>query len=420
MKRNIITFITLACVASAVAIEPVDSARLNFPQSHSELITTFGDNEQHLKMMTEKMARLTAGEYPLYRVDSIRIVGGASPEGSTAINDTLSHRRASTIFNYFRPVIPDGNVATSFSFLGRDWEGLRALVEADENVPFRDEVLTLLADDPSSMADDGAECLSQLKSLHNGIPYRYMYARLFPSLRESSIYVDYSGVLTPFSGLLPSPVIDEDVTDFSYTLIPIKGNSSSASNTGNFYMALKSNLLYDALLLPSISAEFYLGKNFSAVANWTYGWWDNDHRHRYWRAYGGDIALRKWFGKAASEKPLTGHHLGIYGGIFTYDFEFGGKGYMGGLPGRPLWDRCLLNAGVEYGYSLPIARRLNIDLTIGLGVIYGKYIKYTPEGNGYHYQSTHHLSWIGPAKAEISLVWLIGKGNFNKGKGGKR
>ncbi len=79
-------------------------------------------------------------------------------------------------------------------------------------------------------------------------------------------------------------------------------------------------------------------------------------RHWYWRAYGGDIAIRKWWGKAAGEKPLTGHHIGIYGQIFTYDFETGGRGYMGGKPGGTLWDKMNYIVGAEYGYSLPIAR----------------------------------------------------------------
>lgn len=98
-----------------------------------------------------------------------------------------------------------------------------------------------------------------------------------------------------------------------------------------------------------------------------YGWWNTNNKHRYWRTYGGDIAIRKWFGKKADEKPLTGHHLGVYGQLFTYDFEWGGKGHMGGQPGGTLWDEMNYAAGVEYGYSLPIAYRLNLDFTIGVG-----------------------------------------------------
>lgn len=179
------------------------------------------------------------------------------------------------------------------------------------------------------------------------------------------------------------------------------------------YMSLKTNLLYDALAVPNIGVEFYIGKNWSINANWMYGWWDTNRRHRYWRTYGGDIAARWWFGTKAHAKPLTGHHIGLYAGIVTYDFEWGGKGYMGGLPHKTLWDRCNAMVGIEYGYSMRVSKRLNIDFTIGIGYLGGKYLEYVPCGKSYLWQSTHSLHWFGPTKAEISLVWLIGKENHN-------
>lgn len=97
-----------------------------------------------------------------------------------------------------------------------------------------------------------------------------------------------------------------------------------------FYMAVKTNMLYDALLVPNIGVEFCLGKNWSVAGNWMYAWWKSDRKHNYWRIYGGDLEVRRWFGRKASEKPLTGHHVGLYGQIVTYDFELGGKGYLGG------------------------------------------------------------------------------------------
>lgn len=54
-----------------------------------------------------------------------------------------------------------------------------------------------------------------------------------------------------------------------------------------------------------------------------YAWWNSKKRHNYWRLYGGELEIRKYFGRRAAEKPLTGHHLGLYGQLFTYDFELG-------------------------------------------------------------------------------------------------
>ena len=125
--------------------------------------------------------------------------------------------------------------------------------------------------------------------------------------------------------------------------------------------------------------------------------------HNYWRTYGGDVELRKWLGSAAKRKPLTGHHIGAYAQIVTYDFELGGRGYLA--------DRWSYAAGVSYGYSLPVAKRLNIDFSIGLGYMGGEYKEYLPQDGHYVWQSTKRRHWIGQTKAEISLVWLIGRGN---------
>ncbi len=44
--------------------------------------------------------------------------------------------------------------------------------------------------------------------------------------------------------------------------------------------------------------------------------------------YGGDLTIKKWFGKKAQGKPFSGHHIGPYFQMLTYDFELGGKGYQ--------------------------------------------------------------------------------------------
>lgn len=185
-------------------------------------------------------------------------------------------------------------------------------------------------------------------------------------------------------------------------------------------MSLQTNMLYDLAMLPSIAFEYYFGDNVSAAVHWTYGWWSTDRRHRYWRAYGGDIAVRYWFGRRAQEKPLTGHHAGAYYQALIYDFEFGGKGNMAGRPGVNLWERANHALGVEYGYSLPVGRRLNIDFTLGVGYMWGPYYEYKPINDCYVWQATRQRHWWGPTKLEVSLVWLLGRDNHNGKKGGAR
>lgn len=182
----------------------------------------------------------------------------------------------------------------------------------------------------------------------------------------------------------------------------------------SFYMAVKTNMLYDAALIPNLGVEFSLGKNYSIAGNYMYAWWSNSEKHRYWRTYGGDLELRKWFGNKAKQKPLTGHHVGVYVQGLTYDFELGGRGYIA--------DKWNYGGGISYGYSVPIAKRLNIDFSIGIGYIHGEYKEYLPQDGHNAWQLTKMRNWIGPTKAEVSLVWLIGKGNTNSSnkKGGTK
>ncbi len=174
------------------------------------------------------------------------------------------------------------------------------------------------------------------------------------------------------------------------------------------YMSLSTNTLYDLLLTPNIGAEVYLGANFSARANWHYAWWKLQKHNYFWRTYGGDLALRWWFGESSRLKPLTGHHIGLYGQMITYDIEFGGDGILA--------DRWSWTAGMEYGYSLPIAERLNLDFTVGAGYHWGEFYEYKPVDGHYVWQATKRRQYIGPTKVEVSLVWLLGCDNYNKNK----
>ncbi len=50
----------------------------------------------------------------------------------------------------------------------------------------------------------------------------------------------------------------------------------------------------------------------------------------------------------------------------------------------------------------------------------GKFYEYDPLDGHDVWQSTKQRHWFGPTKAEISLVWLLGRGNSNNRKGGMK
>ena len=403
------------------AQEIKDSVKIHFRQGYSVLDLSLRDNRASLERIADSLRMGQTDS--VYRLRKILVVGGASPEGSIPLNRRLSERRANVLFDYLSRYgdLPDS--LTVFTYLGRDWRGLLRLAEQDTLLPYRKETLEFLHDIISrlekgeNVADNN---VGRLASLKNGEPYRYMYRKLFPELRASRLYLWYRKVWNPLR--LPEaadiPVPRESVKPFQEELPPMY--LAVASSPKPFYMGIKTNMLYDLLLLPNIGVEFYLGKNWSLAGDWMYGWWKKDRIHWYWRAYGGGFTLRKWLGRRAAEKPLTGHHIGLYGRALTYDFEIGGRGYMGGEPGGTLFDRANFGVGVEYGYSWPVARRLNVDFTLGIGYLGGKYYEYLPVDDCYVWQATKNRRYFGPTRLEVSLVWLVGRGNVNNGKGGAR
>lgn len=400
-----VLFLLLFYCGIVSAQENCDTVRIHFRQGDARLDLSFGDNRAALEGIVQRLWEKRGD--PALRLERLVYVGGASPEGSVAINRRLSEERARALFGYLARYVSLPDSMTASEFVGRDWEGLLRLAEQDEGVPFRAEALALLQEICREKGDDSLDPLGRLQRLRGGEPYRYMYRELFPALRRSQVEFRYRAV---------EPLVVHDTlwlrdTVWLHDTVYVEVKTEVPVRKP-FYMSLHTNMLYDLALVPNGGIEFYLGRGWSVAGNWMYAWWKSDRKHNYWRIYGGDLAVRKYFGRLAKEKPLTGHHAGVYGGIVTYDFELGGRGYLG--------DRWSWHAGVEYGYALPIARRLNLDFSLGLGYLGGEYKEYLPIDDCYVWQATKRRRWFGPTKAGIALVWLIGHGNENQGKGGRR
>ena len=400
-----VLFLLLFYCGIVSAQENCDTVRIHFRQGDARLDLSFGDNRAALEGIVQRLWEKRGD--PALRLERLVYVGGASPEGSVAINRRLSEERARALFGYLARYVSLPDSMTASEFVGRDWEGLLRLAEQDEGVPFRAEALALLQEICREKGDDSLDPLGRLQRLRGGEPYRYMYRELFPALRRSQVEFRYRAV---------EPLVVHDTlwlrdTVWLHDTVYVEVKTEVPVRKP-FYMSLHTNMLYDLALVPNGGIEFYLGRGWSVAGNWMYAWWKSDRKHNYWRIYGGDLAVRKYFGRLAKEKPLTGHHAGVYGGIMTYDFELGGRGYLG--------DRWSWHAGVEYGYALPIARRLNLDFSLGLGYLGGEYKEYLPIDDCYVWQATKRRRWFGPTKAGIALVWLIGHGNENQGKGGRR
>ncbi len=401
---------------------------MDFRMGQSVLDLSFNNNEARL---TDVIAFLKGVEQSRdSELTGVTFCGSASPEGSISINKRLSAERCHALERYVRKHVslPDSIVTIKDGYI--DWEKLASLVEQSD-MPHKHEALCIMREGEEFTFDRRGVLVDSRKKRmmdhYYGRTWQYMQRNFFGEIRNASvILVTTRQRETPKQEPAPTPVVlpTKPRPDATPVVEHTDEQDTIAADEPKerkpFYMAVKTNMLYDALAVPNLGVEFYLGHRWSVAANWMYGWWNKNSRHRYWRVYGGDLTVRKWLGRQAQQKPLTGHHLGLYGQVFTFDFEWGGKGYMGGKPGGTLWERANYAAGIEYGYSLPLAHRLSLDCTLGVGYWGGTYYEYTPLDGHYVWQATKKRHWVGPTNAEVSLVWLIGRGNVNTRKGGAR
>lgn len=171
---------------------------------------------------------------------------------------------------------------------------------------------------------------------------------------------------------------------------------------------VKSNLLHDMLLTPDIGFEVGFTPHWSLSLQGVCAWWSNDSRHRYWRVAGGTAEARYWIVPANFSRTQKGHHVGIYCSAHCFDFEFGNTGHQSK---GPVW-----GGGITYGYSIPLSRRLNLDLSASIGGSWGKALKYHPECGKYVCDSHLDIQRFGISDLGVTLVWYPGKGDSNTPK----
>lgn len=388
---------------------------VDFRVNSTVIDSAYSDNAVRMQEIIEFLRNIRQDS--TINIVEVSFCGAASPEGNDQLNRKLARGRLTALENLVRQQvdIPDSIITHNDNYI--PWEFLKSQIE-DSELVYKNEVLAILEEEsllvdyhyPNLQIDNR---IVKLRALNDGKVWQQMHKLFFERMRNAcAVFVTYKKELP----VVQQPIITEPepITQEYEQKEPIVPEFviEEPKEKSPFYMGLKTNLLYNILAIPNLGAEFYLGSNFSVAANWHYAWWKNDKKYDYWRTYGGDLAVRYWLGKKAHEKSLTGHHVGLYGQMITYDFELGGKGVLA--------DRWSWATGLEYGYSLPVAKRLNLDFTIGLGYHWGEFKEYLPIDGHYVWQATKNRNYWGPTKAEISLVWLIGRGNYNQRKGGNK
>lgn len=169
-------------------------------------------------------------------------------------------------------------------------------------------------------------------------------------------------------------------------------------------LAIKSNILYGLATVPNVEIEVPIGGRWSVSGEYMHSWWVNKKHNSFaFQLIVGGVEGKFWLGNRDHRRVLTGHFIGAYTNIGIYDIQFRrDKGYQGNLK---------LNGGLSYGYAIPLINdRMSLEFSIGFGYVQTNYKRYhvVEDGRKLAYQYDGKYRWLGPTKAKISFIWLLG------------
>ena len=378
--------------------------RIFYPVNQTAIYEDYMDNAVQLHHIREYLKRSP-------KIDSITVYSYASPEGPYRLNQMLASERGKTAKRYLLSLIPaERQLPDSLIILdptAENWKGLREMIYYQYPYDDKDEVLALL--DRTDISDARRKVM--LQRMNKGTPWLYILKEIMPKLRYAtwiSVWqrIEVDQVNIPEVDLkVPFPSMDMPVVP----MVPMQLPSEEDTKT---ILALKTNLLYDAVSWLNFSVEVPLGKRFSALYYHQFPWWtwgegNNEYCMRF-LSIGAEA--RWWFKPMPREKTekrikrdkLMGHFLGVYVESGKWDFE-------------RKRDICYQgehwSAGLSYGYAMPIGRRLNLELSASVGYASIPHRGFEPAKD---YSELYHLrekdgTWhyIGPTKLQVSLVLPI-------------
>ena len=160
-------------------------------------------------------------------------------------------------------------------------------------------------------------------------------------------------------------------------------------------VVLKTNLLYYAILMPNIEAEWMFKDRWSAALEFQGAWYAKNNPHKVYRIATIIPEARYWL---IDRSRWHGMYVGAFVGIGKYDLD-NGKPNHNGHKGEGAM------AGVSAGYMWPIGKHFSLDASLGVGYLYARDKEYLPADGHFLYQLSKNINYFGPLRLKLSLVW---------------
>ena len=162
---------------------------------------------------------------------------------------------------------------------------------------------------------------------------------------------------------------------------------------GNAQMlAAKTNLLYDALLIPSLGMEMAVGERASLSLMGTFNPFSmGEHKWKNWSA---QPEYRHWF-----HQVFTGPFIGFNACIGGFNID---KVRIGDLYDHQR-QGMMFGAGVSAGYHLILSTRFSCELVAGADFLHCSYDRY----DGNVKEGRYHSGIIAPLGTGINLIYIL-------------
>ena len=407
------------------------------------------------------------------RIDSIVITTKASPEGVLEHNIALARKRANSMRAYMTEKYPELGSRLRVFADGEAWSELREFIVNDTKLSSNSKarILAILDNETISVG-------TRKWRLERDPEYDYIYNRYYPALRNSAIYQIYSNGKQVTPATIES-VAQQEVAEHIAEATPTKSSQLSVEKPtevvaeekptqevaekeadevaekvadevaekvtdevaesivqeqpteevaemptariepiikrDTMVVALKSNMLYDALTVLNAEVEVPISRHFSVAVEYLFPWWESGNKYCLQLLELG-VEGRYWFRNNVNKVDrLGGHFLGVYGMSAMYDIQ---KDYNPAHQGE-FW-----SAGLTYGYAMRVGKqkRISLEFALSVGYLTTDYRNYFPADD---YSELYidklgygRMRYFGPTKLKVSLVVPFNIG-YNK-KGGSR
>ncbi len=389
----------------------------------SSLSIPFQVNKTDLDPQAPAYVQLLDDLRPLMKQDNFRLVsmvvrGGASPEGNFAKNTLLSQGRSKTLLNQLSKDLGMDFSSASIDNIAEDYTYLCHMMEeaGDPDV----KIVRLTA----SINSGKPETISPvLKKIDDGGLWNRLLKTYFPALRAARIMLNFVKVEAPKPVEIAKPVVPVAPPVVVKDTVPVVEEKDTVVEvipvdyTREPMLSLKTNLLYDAFWMPrfgyapivNIMAEYYFhDSHWTALLEYDFPWWSRDNKHKYFQVLNWTGEARYFFKKDAVRQ---GWFVDAYGQYNYWDFSFNredawqGEGWGAGL-------------GAGWVKRLGTDSRWKIELFAKVGFYTAKYDPYhagVPYEGKYYYdwydeinkfvRRNYRWHWIGPTSVGVNISY---------------